>query len=291
MLEWGYVPVFSLSRLALARTDPYNATRYWRPALVPGLDCLHADLRRHDYAPHLHDAIVIAVTEDGGAEFKSRGRTEEARSERLLVFNPAEPHSGRMARSRRWLYRSLYLDETAIAAVLAGLGRQTLPYFSENCIADRELIAQFLTLHHALDTETDTLLQSELLVSTFGSLFERYGQAGGQVAEAPRSRALAARIIATMRERHAESLTLEDLGAADGLTPFQLVGLFKRATGLTPHAYLTQIRLQAAKDALPTGQAIADVAVAAGFYDQAALTNHFKRAYGITPYQYVKAHS
>jgi AraC-like DNA-binding protein len=37
------------------------------------------------------------------------------------------------------------------------------------------------------------------------------------------------------------------------------------------------------------GEAIADAAVAAGFYDQSALCRHFKRAYGITPLQYLKA--
>jgi AraC-like DNA-binding protein len=274
----------------VARTDPYNATRYWRTKLVPGLSCLHADFTRHDYAPHMHDAIVIAVTEDGGAEFKSRGRTEEARSERLLVFNPAEPHSGRMARSRRWLYRSLYLDEAAIAAVMNGLGRESVPYFLSNSFSDRDLIDQFLALHRALEIGQDKLLQSELLVSTCGLLFQRHASEGAKIPPAPRSRALTQRVVAAMRARHGEGLTLEELGRGVDLTPFQLVGLFKRTTGLTPHAYLTQIRLQAAKDALTTGAPIAEVAVDAGFYDQAALTNHFKRAYGITPFQYVKAH-
>lgn len=274
----------------MARTDPYNATRYWRTKLVPGLSCLHADFTRHDYAPHMHDAIVIAVTEDGGAEFKSRGRTEEARRERLLVFNPAEPHSGRMARSRRWLYRSLYLDPGAIATVMAGLGRDTVPYFLSNIFADRDLIQQFLALHRALECTHDQLLQSEMLIAACGDLFQRHGSIGTQIPAAPNSRALAARLIAQMRARFHEGLTLEGMGQEIGLTPFQLLGLFKRTTGMTPHAYLTQIRLQAAKDALSTGAPIAEVAIEAGFYDQAALTNHFKRAYGITPFQYVRAH-
>jgi len=37
------------------------------------------------------------------------------------------------------------------------------------------------------------------------------------------------------------------------------------------------------------GADIAESALAAGFYDQSALTNHFKRAYGITPLQWVRA--
>ena len=34
---------------------------------------------------------------------------------------------------------------------------------------------------------------------------------------------------------------------------------------------------------------IADAALASGFYDQSALTRHFKRSFGITPLQYQRA--
>ena len=68
-----------------------------------------------------------------------------------------------------------------------------------------------------------------------------------------------------------------------------LIAAFKRALGLTPHAYLTQLRLRAALRQLQAGQSLADAASAAGFYDQSALHKHFKRSFGITPLQYVRA--
>jgi AraC-like DNA-binding protein len=92
-----------------------------------------------------------------------------------------------------------------------------------------------------------------------------------------------------MQDRYGEQLTLEEIGRLVGLTPFQLIGLFKRTIGLTPHAYLTQVRLKAAIREMRRGAGIAQAALAAGFYDQSALTNHFKRAYGITPLQWVRA--
>ena len=84
-------------------------------------------------------------------------------------------------------------------------------------------------------------------------------------------------------------LHLEELAAAVGLTTFQLIGLFKRTTGLTPHAYLTQIRLGMACRRLRHSQAIAEIATEVGFYDQSALSRHFKRCYGITPLQFARA--
>ena len=77
--------------------------------------------------------------------------------------------------------------------------------------------------------------------------------------------------------------------AAGPLTIATATARFKRTTGLTPHAYLTQIRLSMACRHLRHSRAIAEVATDVGFYDQSALTKHFKRCYGITPLQFARA--
>jgi AraC-like DNA-binding protein len=92
-----------------------------------------------------------------------------------------------------------------------------------------------------------------------------------------------------MQARYAESLLLDDLAAVAGLTVYQLIGLFKRTTGTTPHAQLTHVRLNAACRHLRLGYPIAEAATAAGFCDQSALTRHFKRCFGMTPMQFARA--
>lgn len=273
----------------MARVDLHNSSRYWRDPWVPGLSCLVADFTSHDYAPHSHEAFVVAVTEAGGAEFKSRGRTDEAKTSTLLVFNPDEPHSGRMGWSHRWLYRGLYLTSPAIETLKTALGLETTAYFTRNSFHDPDLIDAFLSLHRILDEGNDPLEERELLLRSFGALIRRHAAGEPGLAQPRPDQAKAARIREMMRERHTEELTLEQMGAEVGLTPFQLIALFKRSTGLTPHAYLTQLRLKAAIAALGRGTTIAAAAFDAGFYDQSALTRHFKRAYGITPLQWVRA--
>lgn len=251
---------------------------------MPGLSLLDADFTDHDYAPHRHDALVIAVTEMGGAEFRSRGETGEARPDRLLVFNPDEPHAGHMARSPRWRYRALYLAAPALAR-LGTLTDGGLAYFRHNALADRDLVGRFLALHRILSDEADPLARDVALAEAFGTLFRRHG-GGPPARRPPRDAARLARAIAVMRARPDEPLTLDRLAAETGLGPFRLISLFKAATGLTPHAYLIQLRLRRAIAALAAGESIAGAAQLAGFYDQAALTRHFRRAWGITPRQY-----
>jgi AraC-like DNA-binding protein len=276
----------------MARIDMRNRSRYWNASGVDGLSCLHADFTTHDYAPHQHDAFVVAVTESGGAEFKSRGRSDEARESVLLVFNPAEPHSGRMGRSERWRYRSIYLTQPAIEAVTADLGIARPAYFTRNVFADAELIAAFARLHHVLEDGHDLLEERELLVASFGQLFSRHGDHAQPIPIAARDKAAVSSVARQMASQHAESgLSLNEMGLWVDMTPFQLIGLFKRTIGLTPHAYLTQLRLKAAIRQLKAGAAIADAALASGFYDQSALNRHFKRSFGITPLQYQRAGS
>jgi AraC-like DNA-binding protein len=64
---------------------------------------------------------------------------------------------------------------------------------------------------------------------------------------------------------------------------------FRSRYGLPPHAYLVQIRLQAARRLLLSGSSVIESALATGFYDQSRLGRFFRRAYGISPARYAIA--
>jgi len=273
----------------MARPDTKNTTKYWWDKHVSGLSLMHADFTSHDFAPHTHDAFVIAVTELGGARIKSRGVTEVALSSGLFVSNPEEPQSSWMGDSPRWRYRSMYLTQAAIDVVAEGLGIESVPYFTRNIFPDADLVSGFASLHRSLEAGADRFREHELLISAFGHLFGRRGSGGDRIEPAPRDRVLVHRIVDLMRQRFAENLLLGDLAATAGLSVFQLIGLFKRTIGTTPHVYLTHVRLNAACSRLRLGDSIAEAAIAAGFCDQSGLRKHFKRCYGITPLQFAKA--
>ncbi len=273
----------------MARPDRHNRAEYRRAPSVPGLTLMRADFTTQEFAPHAHDALVIAVTEEGGSEVKSRGAVQRATAGTLFVFNPDEPHAGWMGWSTLWRYRSFYLTQSALEMVRDGLGIQRIPYFTANLFTDADLVAGFVRLHCALERDADALHEEELLLGSFGRLFERHGSRPNRIAGAPRDRALLRRAIDRMRQDYASELTLDALSAELGLTRFQLIGLFNRGTGLTPHAYLTQLRLRAACRGLKSDRKLSDIASGSGFYDQSAMTRHFKRTYGITPLQYRSA--
>lgn len=273
----------------MARPDPRNATQYWWDRHLGGLSLLQADFTDHDYPPHFHEALVIAATELGGSVVKSRGQVEEATPSSLFVFNPAEPHAGSMGRSERWRYRSLYLTRQALDAVAAELGIARIPYFTANRFDDPDLVEAFLALHRGLVAGRDGFCDRERLVDSFGALFARHGCDGDRLPAVHRDSRLFEQVRGRIRGDYACDLRLPDLAAEVGLSTFQLIGLFKKTVGLTPHAYLTQVRLNAACRLLRRATQPAEVASSVGFYDQSALNKHFKRSYGITPLQFARA--
>jgi len=89
-----------------------------------------------------------------------------------------------------------------------------------------------------------------------------------------------------LRERFCESVGLDELSLATGLSRFHLVHVFTRHVGLSPHAYQISMRIARGCTLLRAGMPVADIAVQLGFADQSHFARHFKRIWGTTPSDY-----
>jgi AraC-like DNA-binding protein len=84
-----------------------------------------------------------------------------------------------------------------------------------------------------------------------------------------------------------ERISLATLAQAAGLSRMHFAALFRAATGMRPHDYVMQRRIQRAKELLAGTQTpIVDVALSVGFQTQAHFTTVFKRVVGFTPYRW-----
>lgn len=96
------------------------------------------------------------------------------------------------------------------------------------------------------------------------------------------------RVEAYIQAHLEQDLKLADLAAIAQLSPYHFLRLFKQSLGLTPHQYILQRRIAAARRLLQGSCSIAEVALRTGFCDQSHLTRCFKQALGVTPKQYLQ---
>jgi AraC-like DNA-binding protein len=285
--------------------------RYWRTPLLPGADLLTAEYHEHTFSPHWHEAYAIPVIEDGAECYRYRGAQYVAEAGTVPVINPGELHTGSRAVDEGWRYRVMYVPIDylhGLADEIAGRP-QPLPWFASEVIRDPDLARRLSRAHRLLEADadrrraandadpvaektavpglenpgSDLLLVEDALIDALSTLLARHAR----TEEAPVRASPNDPRVETMKALLAADLTtplrIADLALAVGLSPFHATRLFTQATGLPPHAWRTQLRLQRSLAPLRAGATVADVAAASGFTDQSHFTRHFRRMFGVPP--------
>ena len=81
-------------------------------------------------------------------------------------------------------------------------------------------------------------------------------------------------------------ITMRQLALKLQANPYTLLRQFKAATGLTPHAYRLNCKIELAKNLLQKGLELSQVALECGFFDQSHFHHHFKAITTVTPKEY-----
>lgn len=85
-----------------------------------------------------------------------------------------------------------------------------------------------------------------------------------------------------------QPLSIADMAACVGLSPYHFSRAFKRSTGDSPHAYVLCQRITQAKTALSAGRCLAETAALCGFSSQSHFSDRFRAHTGLTPRQFQK---
>lgn len=95
------------------------------------------------------------------------------------------------------------------------------------------------------------------------------------------------RVLDYIEANLVSDISLDDLAAEACLSAFHFSRLFKLATGLTPHRYVTDRRIELAKQNLAhSPSSLVEISLDTGFGSQANFTRVFRKATGLTPGQY-----
>ncbi len=169
---------------------------------------------------------------------------------------------------------------------LVGDDNRTMP--EPHSVNDAFLLQCAMTMRDELvgPSPNSKLFQESLLTALILHCINRYGDKRVDAPAAPTGRMDSKKlraVLAYMRENLASNPSLTELARFARLSPFHFCHLFKHSTGMSPHRWLVNARIEHAKALLKTSQPLRSIALACGFCDQSHLTRAFRRATGMTP--------
>jgi AraC-like DNA-binding protein len=249
-----------------------------------GVEFLEAWFQGTAYHKHRHDTYAICLTTSGVQAFDYRGATEISTPGKVVVLHPDEAHDGRAATEQGFGYRILYVEPALIfEAVRVICGRACPLPFVRIPVATNPKLSAAIT--SAFQDTREPLAIDSLVVRLAEGLVDADPSCGQA---APR------RLDVVALERARQFLDAEktrvvrsaELETVAGLTRYDLARQFRLMCGTSPYRYLLMRRLAFARELIARRRPLVEVALEAGFADQAHFTRMFKAAFGLTPARY-----
>jgi AraC-like DNA-binding protein len=275
-----------MSASAQAVCEGWNeAALFWAPEFG-GIELMRAAFCSQRFPLHAHETFAVAIHTRGLARSWYRGRNWVIPPGTVAVYPPGEVHTGEPVNQMGWCYRMFYLPADLMEALGWRPGYVPANGRTGPLIHDQLLCCRLLLAHRVFEISGSPLHRESALVDALGLLVSRMSLRRPD--PAPESHRAVGQVLKYFEAHYADAVRLDHLSQTSGLSPFHLLRVFRQSTGLTPHAYLNQLRVSRARELLRAGHPPADVALRTGFADQSHLTRHFRRLVGVTPGHYAR---
>jgi len=262
----------------------------------PQFTVRHTATQACAFETHAHSAYIVtallegtlvATIDDeifeisgGQTVFTNVGQNHSARGERVEFVSIAVSPSlvaemvaeiGLTRTAARVVFRRTSIDDAAITKTAREIADE-IAHDQVGRAAMLEAQVRQLTIH---------LLRSHLTVRQSDQI--ELSRAG------PVDRRLR-RAIEFMHDNFSRELALEEIASAAYLSEYHFARLFKQITGVTPHVYLANLRLERARRLLAdTALSISEIAAMVGYQSQSHFSKMFRSVTGITPRSYREA--
>ncbi|PRE75820.1 AraC family transcriptional regulator [Burkholderia multivorans] len=201
----------------------------------------------------------------------------------LAYVPPGFAFSSRWSSDIEWI--TLHFDPSWLARAGLHAGGQTMPTVPHLDVNDDLLMQIVRSIHE------DAVAGAPLgptYVETLGAAALRrmaYLESTRQAREYTHARSMHA-AVEYIRDNFREPLTLVALAEAVGYPGdlYAFIRSFKKAHGVTPHQYIIETRLQAARDLIERGRSdVTEAALACGFSTTSHFSATFRKRWGISP--------
>jgi AraC-like DNA-binding protein len=262
-------------------------SEFWRDPAMPYAESRRACHSRACYKPHSHPTFSIGAVDQGVSRFTGAISGPVTLHVGTIVFVPASHvHACNPEPDTAWSYQMLHLDAAWLHAV-----RQEYAQEDVNCwdrepariVAEPTVYARFCRLNMLLFSQASPHDKEAALIEFMGECDTAQGLRLDIQTISPRLSEQIQPVLGFLRDEAAINTGLSDLARLAGISRYQLIRAFRATTGMTPHAWQLNQRVNLAREWIREGERIAEVAYRLGFADQAHFQRVFKAHTGITP--------
>jgi AraC family transcriptional regulator len=246
-----------------------------------------------EFDEHSHSSYTVTAILAGRITATIAGREYELSAGEVAFTNVGQPHS---ARASGVEFISIGISAAFVSELVLeiGLARTTTEIVFRSSVATDEIITSAARriaremageeLGH--DAMMDSMARQLVIHLLRSHLTVRKSSQIELSRAGPVDRRLR-RAIEFMHDNYGRELSLEEIAAAAYLSEYHFARLFKQITGITPHVYLANLRIERARKLLTeTRLAISEIAVTVGYQSQSHFTKIFKSVTGLTPRAY-----
>lgn len=249
---------------------------------------------------HWHKEFEINCILQGEGEFICGDDRFVAKEGSLLILPPNMLHAAYPCQNRALVYHALVFHPVmlgvnsndrstteCIRPVMNGSLKLNMPIAPETdgYLELRETVDRIFSYARGNQPQLDLLMKSELLrlfwlMESNSKLISRK-DAGISYSELVRP------ALEFMMNNYQENISIDQLAVLSNLSKSYFMGCFKKAVGVGAIEHLTQLRVNAACEALTdTDKAISDIALGCGYNNLSNFNRQFKRITGSTPNEY-----
>jgi len=266
--------------------------RFTRSSRLKDIELRFSQYREHAFDKHSHRTYSIGVVNGGQTDFFHHSITETIQRGDIALINTNEVHACNPVEGHALTYYMLYIQPNLMCDIAAELteSQSQPPHFPTPIVQDAPMHSKLVELCQVIETGQDDLEAEIMLYETLLEVIRKYAAFDTPLpAQTTKSSENIAAAHQYLMDHLFEKISLEELGAHSGLSPYHFLREFRKHYGMPPHTYQLQQRINEAKRLLANGTSIADTAAQVGFADQSHFTRKFKTLVGTTPRQYQDA--
>ncbi|MFC5079061.1 Arabinose operon regulatory protein [Vibrio thalassae] len=249
---------------------------------IPDINLISGYYKEFAFQKHYHLDYHFGLIVNGQQQFNLKGQSYTCGPGDLVLMPPDELHDGQARFDEGYEVKVLAVSPHWLSRLKPNNHQGQLGFHSP-IVQEPRLFRALLNTHLVLsNNKFCALARDSLPYESFEQLLGRYAR-GTERDRQPIGTKQLAQVRDYVMSYLDQPIRLGQLAALCDLSERQFHRLFKQATGMSPHAWLTRLRLEKSLSLVKAGKPAAQVALQTGFYDQAHFSRTFRSVYGISP--------